>query len=190
MIGIFPQMFFKVLMKPVSQFVSTIPLAGTEVVHFEVINKIGLFSLAFIVLAALVFTIRRFANSNKILEKEETWGCGYVAPGNKMQYTASSFVRSYRKLAEPVLMFKKNKKEINGIFPSEGEHEIHPLDKIEEYLIQQPLRQFRLLLSKFLFLQNGKLQFYVLYGMIFIMVIIGIPFIISAIKIFIKFLSA
>ncbi|MBP7508023.1 MAG: hypothetical protein KA807_09385 [Prolixibacteraceae bacterium] len=190
MIGIFPQLFFKFLMKPVSQFVTNIPLAGPEVLHFEVINKIGLFSLAFIILAALVFTIRRLANSNKKIEKEETWGCGYTAPNNKMQYTASSFVRSYRKLAEPVLMFRKNKKEITGTFPSEGGHEIHPMDKIEEYLIQQPLRQFRLFLSKFLFLQNGKLQFYVLYGMIFIMVIIGIPFIISAIKIFIKFLSA
>ncbi len=190
LIGIFPQLFFKVLMKPVSQFVSAMPFAGTEVVHFEVINKIGLFSFAFVILAALVFIIRRFVNSNKTIGKEETWGCGYVKPNNKMQYTASSFVRSYRKLAEPVLMFKKNKKEISGIFPSEGGHEIHPMDKIEEYLIQQPLRQFRLFLSKFLFLQNGKLQFYVLYGMIFIMVIIGIPFIISAIKIFIKFLSA
>ncbi len=190
LIGIFPQIFFKVLMKPVSQFTSALPFAGPDVLHFDVINKIGLYSLVFLMLAAIVFTVRRLVNSKKSIGKEETWGCGYVAPNNKMQYTASSFVRGYRKLAEPVLMFKKNKKDITGIFPSKGEHEIHPMDKIEEYLIQQPLKQFRLFLSKFLFLQNGKLQFYVLYGMIFIMVIIGIPFIISAIKIFIKFLSA
>lgn len=189
LIGIFPQLFFAGLMKPVSQFTSAIPFAGDEVLHFDVINKIGLYSLVLIFLTSVVIIVRRLVNSNKKIGKEETWGCGYSAPNNKMQYTASSFVRSYRKLAEPVLMFKKNKKEINGIFPSEGEHEIHPMDKIEEYLIQQPLRQFRLFLSKFLFLQNGKLQFYVLYGMIFIMVIIGVPFIISAIKMFIKFLS-
>ena len=35
----------------------------------------------------------------------------------KMQYTASSFVRAYRKLAEPLLSIRKKKKEIKEVFP-------------------------------------------------------------------------
>ena len=54
---------------------------------------------------------------NKPLEFSATWGCGYVGSTEKMQYTASSFVRAYRKLAEPLLSIHKKKKEIEGVFP-------------------------------------------------------------------------
>ncbi len=190
LIGIFPQLFFNAMIKPVGLFINNLPETGAEMLRFDIINKIGTFSLAFIVLSVIIYLIKKTVTRDKKIEKGETWGCGYVAPNNKMQYTASSFVRTYRKLAEPVLMFKKEKKEVSGFFPiGGGEHETHSLDKIEEFIIKAPLRQFRAFLSKFMFLQNGKLQFYILYGMIFIVAIVGIPLIISAIKIFMKYLN-
>jgi len=188
-IGIFPQHFFSVLSLPVKQFTGFVPESSSATASFEFINKIGYISLGFILLSGLIFFLRSRLSAKQEALTGPTWGCGYVAPNNKMQYTASSFVRSYRKLAEPVLLFKKEKKEIQGIFPGEGGHEIHALDKIEEYLIDRPLKRYRMFMSKFLFLQNGKLQFYILYGMLFVMLLIGIPFLIHIVKLFIHLLN-
>lgn len=189
-IGIFPQHFFNILSLPVKQFTGFIPNDTPPSDTFEIINKIGYISFGFISLTVLIFFLRKKLSAKQEALEGPTWGCGYVAPNNKMQYTASSFVRSYRKLAEPLLLFKKEKKEIKGIFPEEGRHQIHPLDKIEVFLIDRPLKQYRLFLSKFLFLQNGKLQFYILYGMVFVMLLIGIPFLIYVVKLFIHTLNA
>lgn len=128
-------------------------------------------------------TINRSQNFNA------TWGCGYVGSTNKMQYTASSFIRSYRKLAEPVLSILKKKKEIQGVFPGTGGQETHPYDKAEEWFIDYPLRLLKKFFNRFTFLQNGNLQFYILYGIVFITLVLGIPFAFEYVKSLVNFLN-
>jgi hypothetical protein len=99
-----------------------------------------------------------------------------------MQYTASSFIRSYRKLAEPILLVEKKEKAIKGIFPHDGRHETHPGDKAEKWLIDIPLKRLRFFFDKFRFLQNGNPQFYILYGVVFITLVIVIPMMIEMAK--------
>jgi hypothetical protein len=118
-----------------------------------------------------------------------TWACGYTAPTSKMQYTASSFIRAYRKLADPVLSISKRKREITGVFPESGGHETHPYDKVEEWVIDYPLNLLKTFLNRFIFLQNGNLQSYILYGVVFISLALGIPFVFEYIKSLIKFLN-
>jgi formate hydrogenlyase subunit 3/multisubunit Na+/H+ antiporter MnhD subunit len=177
-IGIFPFYFVQALWLPIQQFTGSLPDESMLAVSFSlsVVQQIGMASLSFIALAGVVWLVRKQLTKNKIVTWNETWGCGYVAPSPKMQYTASSFVRTYRKLAESVLQFHKHKKEIRGIFPNEVYHTIHPLDRIESYLINAPLKRIRYWLNRFSFLQNGSLQFYILYGLLFIMILVTIPF--------------
>ena len=106
-----------------------------------------------------------------------------------MQYTASSFIRAYRKLAEPVLSIRKKKKEVKEIFPNTGGQETHPYDKAEEWFIDYPLQLLKSFFNRFTFLQNGNLQFYILYGIVFITLVIGVPFAIDYIKSVIDFLN-
>ena len=56
---------------------------------------------------------------NKPVEFNATWGCGYVGSTEKMQYTASSFIRAYRKLAEPLLSIQKKEKGNKRSVPKE-----------------------------------------------------------------------
>jgi len=60
--------------------------------------------------------------------------------------------------------------------------ESHFYDKLEKGLIDWPTRNLRGFLGKFKFLQNGSVQFYVFYGVVFICISIAIPFVIDAIK--------
>jgi len=118
-----------------------------------------------------------------------TWGCGYTAPSAKMQYTASSFIRAYRKLAEPLFSIHKKKKGITGVFPATGGQETHPYDKAEEWFIDYPLLRLKKFFNGFTFLQNGNLQFYILYGIVFILLVLAIPFLFHYINSLIKFLN-
>lgn len=197
-IGIFPSFFLQLLSEPVKLFSAQIAvpwtLSGAEVSHNSnlippPIEYIGYFSAVFMLLAGLVFFIRQKITAQRPVVMAETWGCGYVGDTSKMQYTASSFIRTYRKLAEPLLFIQKKKIEIKDVFPLRGKQETQPYDKIEAWLIDTPLKQIKYFLDKFRFLQNGNVQFYALYGVVFILLVIGLPFVYDAIKSFIGFLN-
>ncbi len=177
-IGIYPVYFVQALWLPIQQFTGSMPSGNILAVSssLSVVQQIGFASLLFIALTGVVWLVRKQLTKKQVITCNETWGCGYVAPNSKIQYTASSFVRAYRKLSESVLQFHKHKKEISGIFPDEAYHAIHPLDRIETYLIDAPLKRMRYWLNRFSFLQNGSLQFYILYGLVFIMALVAIPF--------------
>lgn len=190
-IGLFPKTFVVALSEPLNLFThltannisgEIIPLTGT-------MSMIGLCSAIFLGLAGLIFFVRKRITSNKPQTVNVTWGCGYIAPTPKMQYTASSFIRAYRKLAEPLFSIHKNKKEITGVFPKTGGQETHPYDKIEEKFIDHPLLLLKKFFNRFTFLQNGNLQFYILYGLVFILLVLVIPFLFAYINSFIMFLN-
>lgn len=190
LIGMFPQWFVNALLGPIAQLtggsfnsLSILPSG------FEIFNRLGFYMIGFAGLVFIIYLVRQQSTSGKLVHASPTWGCGYINPSAKQQYTASSFVRAYRKLAGNILYIKQHKAHVEGIFPGQAGHETHALDKTEEYLIIWPLRKFRVLLSRFSFLQNGRLQFYILYGMAFILLVIGIPFIIYLINQFVVYLN-
>jgi hypothetical protein len=146
--------------------------------------------LGFIALVLLIAGLRKLVGRNKIIETGPTWGCGYQASSSKIQYTANSYVRSYAKLAKPVLDIEKHEVEVSEIFPSEKHYETHPYDKIEKVFIDKPLKQLNRFTDLFLFLQNGHLQRYILYGIVFITSVIVIPLLISKIEAILELLKS
>ncbi len=61
---------------------------------------------------------------------------------------------------------------LQGIFPAKANLETHPYDKIEKWLIDYPIINLKYFLSRFLFIQNGRVQSYVAYGIVFIIAMI------------------
>jgi NADH:ubiquinone oxidoreductase subunit 5 (subunit L)/multisubunit Na+/H+ antiporter MnhA subunit len=190
-IGLFPKPFIEALSGTLNLFTHNTSSAiqpGLMRVT-EALSTIGICAAGFLLLTGLIYLIRRKMTINKPQVLNTTWGCGYVAPTGKMQYTASSFIRAYRKLAEPFLSIRKSKKEIAGVFPNTGGQETHPYDKAEKWLIDYPLHHLKTFFNRFTFLQNGNLQFYILYGIVFISLVLGIPFLFDYIKSLFRFLN-
>lgn len=190
-IGLFPRIFISAVSHAVGQFTKTIPLASS-ISSYPVTNAlslIGLYSMGFIFLIGAIYAVKRWISIHKPLSTAETWACGYTATTSKMQFTASSYIRAYRKLVAPFLSIHKNKKTITGVFPNKGGQETHPYDKSEEWFIDYPLHMIKKFLNRFRFLQNGNLQFYVLYGLVFIMLILGIPIVFDYLASIVKFLK-
>lgn len=190
-IGVFPQFFLSMLASPV-QLLAGIPQISDPDFQLkigETLQPVTWGIWIFILIVIAIWGIRRFVQSRRIAAFGATWGCGYVAPTEKLQYTAGSFVRSYSKLFKPFLLASKDQKEIEGIFPSEGSYETHTYDRIEKYLIDWPIAAYKSLLGRFLFLQNGKLQYYISYGIIFIISVICIPLFYDQIVLFVEFIK-
>jgi len=190
-IGLFPRAFVLALSEPLNLFthLTANHISGEIIPLTGIMSMIGLCSAILLGLAGLIFLLRKRIISNKPQTVSITWGCGYIAPTAKMQYTASSFIRTYRKLAEPLFSIHKNKKEITGVFPKTGGQETHPYDKAEEWFIDYPLLRLKKFFNRFTFLQNGNLQFYILYGMVFILLVLAIPFLFDYLNSLIKFLK-
>jgi hypothetical protein len=190
-IGLFPKIFVTSLSEPLHLFMhypgNEVQAAGLPVT--ATLSMIGLCSAAFLGLSGLIFLLRKNIIHNKPQTVNITWACGYVAPTAKMQYTASSFIRGYRKLAEPIFSIHKIKREIQGVFPKSGGQETHPYDKTEEWVIDYPLQLLKKFFNRFIFLQNGNLQFYILYGVVFITLVFVIPLAFDYVKALIKFLN-
>ncbi len=190
-IGIFPFVFNGMLLKVTGLFAAE---SGTSAVLLPgngagVLTGIGLYSAGFIVLTAALFLVRRLVTSRVRVRTGETWSCGYTGVAEKAQYTASSFVRSYRKLFEPAFLIKKEKKTATGMYPGPVEQRTHPLDKMEQVFIDRPVYWFKWILNRFVFLQNGNIQAYIFYGFIFIIASMILPVLISKILVFFGFLN-
>jgi hydrogenase-4 component B len=191
MIGLFPAFFLEALQRPVNLFTHDIVfnLNLMRVGAIDSLQTVNWLFLGFLVLIIAVLRLRKYVNRNKIFESRPTWSCGYSTPGSKLQYTASSFVRSYTKLAKPVLDIEKKEVEIGEIFPEEIHYESDPYDKIERIFIDKPLKLINRFTDRFMFLQNGHLQRYILYGIIFITAVICVPLIINKMSTLLHFLN-
>ena len=190
-IGLFPKNVLNMLVKPVSLFTGKIEptFVPFQDGSLDALQTIGWASTGFIVLIAIIFLLRRVVTQKHKATISSTWGCGYVAPTPKIQYTASSYARSYSKLFSNILLIEKEEKTVSGIFPTEAHFKTHPYDRLERMLIDKPIKLYKSILSRFLFLNNGKLQISILYGIIFIVSVICIPLFYDEIILFIEFLK-
>jgi hydrogenase-4 component B len=190
-IGLFPSVFLNALQRPVNLFThnTIFNLDLLKVGSIDSLQIINWLFFGFLIFVFLFLGIRKYMMRKRVIEIRPTWGCGYGIEGNRFQYTANSFVRSYSKLAKPVLDIEKKDVGITEVFPVGKHYETEPYDKIERVFINKPLKLLSKISDVFLFLQNGHLQRYILYGIIFITGVLGIPLIIEKFMTIIHFLN-
>lgn len=188
-IGLFPQIVLSFLSNVVrlftghSGYISGLNGLGGLMQH------VSLSAWLIIGIALLVLFLRNRVSGMQLKGIGSTWGCGYVGSSPKLQYTASSFVRSYRKLIKPLVKVHTVEGEITSVVPEEVLVESHVTDKLEAGLIDVPLRRLKGFIGRFRFLQNGSVQFYVLYGVVFIIIAITIPLLYNALVYFIDLIK-
>lgn len=180
-IGLLPQYFILALQHPVGLF-TALPLPTEYNTLVGLMQKISLSAWGLVLLILVLFFTRKAVSRYRVSDVHPTWGCGYHTESPRLQYTASSFVRSYAKIIKPLVVMSKTEDEIREIVPRPIHTETHFQDKIETGLVDWPVRNLKAFLGRFKFLQNGSVQFYMLYGVVFIAISIAIPLIINAIQ--------
>ena len=170
------------LIKPVFQTISSLFRTGDNriitAISFINLDKISLLGGLFIIVSVIILVYRYFHLKSKKVSYGPTWGCGYTAGNEKLQYTATSFADNYSVLANPFLPVKKETEALGEeeIFPSKRTFISHPADFFKNNLIDKPIQLFMDLLKKIAVMQTGQIQHYILYTFVFILLVFLLTF--------------
>jgi NADH:ubiquinone oxidoreductase subunit 5 (subunit L)/multisubunit Na+/H+ antiporter MnhA subunit len=141
--------------------------------YSESITNVNLYSLLFMSVVAGIWVVRAMIIKDKPQEIQPTWGCAYVAPNNRMQYTGKSFSKSLGKMFGFLLVEEKKYKELEAgeIFPVHRKYGSHYHDFFEFRFINLITQRLVYTANYFKFIQNGRVQSYVWYGIVFMVAI-------------------
>ena len=178
-IGMFPQYFISIVMWPVSMLVNVDKYAANPALDEVFKNTFGLilsdfswFFLIFFAVVAVMFIVKLIVIRKARISN--TWGCGYNRLNYHVQYTGSSYANLFISTLKPLFKRVSHIKKPKELFPKEAYYELE-IEDIEEAYIVKPLVMWdEKFLTKFERIQNGNIQQYILFGLIFlILAIIG-----------------
>ena len=174
-IGLSAPIVFVPVSCAVADFVGVQYFYTDFVAILSVLVKLFLCFGLFILIFVIVYVVRMLICRKYIVHN--TWGCGYDKGNNHIQYTASSYIGPFSSIMTP--LFKKifDVKKPKGLFPKDAHYNSSIEDVEEAYLINPIVKFDEKFLSKFERLQDGNIQHYILYGLIFlILALVGVVF--------------
>ncbi|MDR0660889.1 MAG: NADH-quinone oxidoreductase subunit E [Prevotellaceae bacterium] len=143
-----------------------------------VLSKVGLVCAIFIATVVLLYFIRKAIIARRTVKYGPTWGCGYTAPDSRQQYTSSSYVSDFAHLVNPVTRYKRDMKPIaeDEIFPVRRTFKGKEHDVLNSTLINKPLRWMNKWFFRLAIFQTGKIQHYILYALLFMILIFALSY--------------
>jgi NADH:ubiquinone oxidoreductase subunit 5 (subunit L)/multisubunit Na+/H+ antiporter MnhA subunit len=178
LIGIFPN-WVLIIVTPVVKIFDVSWQSGKSMdILSPVLKMSGSISLILVMLTALVYFVRTGISKNRTQPLLATWGCGYMSPNTRMQYTGRSFSKNLAKLFGYLTIEKKKYHEIEttNIFPSPRGYQSTYNEFIETRIIDKLNNRLIGFMNYFTFIHNGQTQRYILYGLFFIITIIVVTF--------------
>lgn len=170
-IGLFPG-FFVHYVEKVSQLY--LPDTSLPVTYLNTLSYIGTASGIFILLFVVLALLRNLQQRRVEVAFGPTWGCGYTgADPARHQYTATSYADNFVQLAEPILGVETHYTPFaeSEIFPKTHHFDRHQHDPLEEILVDKPGMALLHYLRMSAVFQSGKLQHYLWYGLVFLVVV-------------------
>ena len=170
-IGFCPALFIGPLANVVSLFTKD---TSSILQMIPVLNNISISSGVFIALIGTLWILRTWQQKKQIIKQDATWGCAYTGADPALhQYTATSYADNIVQLVKPVVAVKKEFKkfEKEEIFPESRAFETHSSDIFEKFLILKPADKIIAWFTKIAVFQTGKIQHYLLYALVFLIVI-------------------
>ena len=170
LIGLFPQYILRLVFAPVSMFTGKDMILQNMQSILAFANGYSILLLCFVALVLVVFAIRFMINRR--YEEHTTWGCGYNKPNPHIQYTASSYVNLFVATLKPLFKRVSHVKKPKDLFPKDAYYEQEIEDIEEAYLVNPIVKWDEKILTKFERIQNGNIQQYILFGLIFLVIAI------------------
>lgn len=167
LIGLFPQYFIKIVINPVNTFLTTQLNFPTQI-----LSNISMFNVTLLISVAAILLIRKLLLKNKSVAINKTWACGYDKTNSKMQYSNYSFSRPFLGFLTPFFIRELDFKGIKELFPISTHFKSKTIDIFEYYLIRPIINFDKFIIQKFYWVQSGNVQKYLLYGLIFLLLVI------------------
>ncbi len=120
----------------------------------------------------LLLYVRARLLSGRCVEQSATWDCGYAAPAPRMQYTGSSFARPLMLLFSFFLRTRDTIHAPCGLFPERASLHTDTPDLFRRWVFSPLFVAVARLAMRLRWLQEGRIQIYVLYIALTILVLL------------------
>ncbi len=128
---------------------------------------------ALLVAAIAALAIVAILVATRNARRAVTWDCGYLDPTPRMQYTASSFARGLVAMFAWVMPAETHAPHSFPLFPHEADFESHVPDTVLDRALLPSLRGGQWLLGFARFIQSGRVQLYLLYVAVTLVVLLA-----------------
>jgi NADH:ubiquinone oxidoreductase subunit 5 (subunit L)/multisubunit Na+/H+ antiporter MnhA subunit len=178
LIACYPYLYFPALTKAIAILASSAQIHPEWEVYPQILSSVSIFSLVFAGIVAVVWFVRSRLIKTADIRVEPTWGCGYTKMSPKLQYTGKSFSKPLAKIFSFILLENKSYTEIEAgeLFPGNRNYKSHYSDFWEQFLIQPLVNRMDKWTNLLGFIHNGRIQSYVLYGIVFMLIMLIITF--------------
>ncbi|MDD2500026.1 MAG: proton-conducting transporter membrane subunit [Geobacter sp.] len=171
-IGLLPALMAPLLDAAVTAWHPGLATAELRLATAAPLGWVTLLGLALLGAIALFY---RFSPRHSNDPISETWGCGYLAPTSRMQYSASSFAEMLVKLFAGILRPHSHQPELSGSLPSPTRFESHVPEAVLEQVYLPFLAWANEKLTPLRHLQHGHLHLYILYTLLTLIALLAIP---------------
>jgi hydrogenase-4 component B len=163
LIGAAPLLIAPVLQEGVSAWAPNVKDAGPRLATLAPLKWITVMGLLLdlaVLLGGVLLWVRL---RRSVVEKDVTWGCGYVAPTSRMQYTSSSFAQMLVGMFGWVLRPHTHQPKDLALFPQEADFHSDVPDTVLDDVVLPTIRFGAWLFTWFRVFQQGNIQVYLLY---------------------------
>jgi hydrogenase-4 component B len=163
LIGLAPRLLAPLIGRGVSAWAPGLTDAGARLVTLAPLGWITIMGLGLIAILLATGAGLWLRLRNSVVAKGATWGCGYIAPTPRMQYTSSSFAQMLVGLFSWALRPHTRRPRHLTLFPQKSAfHSAVPETVLDEAVL--PAFRFGAwLFSWFRVFQQGNIQGYLLY---------------------------
>ena len=169
-IGIYPEPFVRLAFSGLRdlQMVG----AADPTLFLTLIRNVSLTAALFLVIIIGITLLRRMLYVRKQVDSGPTWGCGFTQPTVRMQYTGTSYAMSMVDFYRPFVPAKTVYTGIKKIFPGLTTYQTKVEDIAEKSMHQKVVKPLFKLLEKMRWIQHGKIQLYIAYIILAIVVLL------------------
>ncbi len=137
----------------------------------RVLSYVG---IAFLVVVALLFVLKRRAQRSRVIAEGPTWGCGFTAVNTRMQYTGESFSEGLENIGKPLMKDTIDGRAVdkNEIFPMPHRYRIRHKDKVDSLLGRWWVQMMHRINEYVMRLRTGKVNSYITFALLFFVVVL------------------
>jgi hydrogenase-4 component B len=174
-LGLFPQMIAGMCE---SIFIELFPFSSSLSWSSSVgtIMMVGTIAIAVIIVIALMFVVKTRVVARRSVRTAIPWGCGYNALTPRMQYTGTSFSDDIVNIAGKALNVRKEIQLPQHSMPEKSSFRTNASDLVLQKLVEPTGVFIDWMVAWFKWLQSGKIQVYVTFSIIVLLLYLFLAF--------------
>lgn len=138
------------------------------------LSTVSIIGISLLATVGVLYWLKRRAHSRRTVSSSPTWGCGFTAVNERMQYTGESFAEGLENLAASLSHDTVDGRTIDKseIFPTQHRYDIRHKDKIDRLFAAWWVELMHRINVGVMRLRSGKINHYVMYALLLLIAVL------------------